>query len=238
MTTAGRLHGGEEFLAQPRRAVGWGSALLALVALAAIFVPAGPLALDSRWAELMRDIETPFLTHVATIFNALGRGLWRALTIGAIGLALVLARRWAALIAFALVEAVTPLVGNAVKALVDRPRPPGPLLEAHGPSFPSGHSSYASATTIALVLLFTEAGRRRTAWFALAVAASAGMAWSRTYLNVHWLSDVLVGATLGLAVALISFGIVQLGDLARLEDHLEREHGDAHDQAGDHRQNE
>ena len=36
------------------------------------------------------------------------------------------------------------------------------------------------------------------------------MVWSRTYLQVHWLSDALAGAILGLAVALASFGIVQI----------------------------
>ncbi len=200
----------EEFLTHPRRAVGLGSVLLALVMLGALLVPAGPLALDSRWSELMHDIETPFLTHLALIFNALGRGVWRALTLAAIGLVLLVARRWAALIAFALVEALAPLLGNVIKALVERPRPPGQMLEAHGSSFPSGHAVYASATAIALVLLFSKPTRQRPLWFAVAAAVIAGMAWSRTYLQVHWLSDALAGVTLGLAVALLSFGIVQI----------------------------
>lgn len=175
----------------------------------ALLVPTGPLALDSRWAESMRDIETPFLTHVALIFNALGRGLWRALTLLAIGLVLLIARRWRALIAFAVAEALTPLAGNVIKALVDRPRPPAPMLEAHGSSFPSGHAAYASATAMAVVLLFSVPGRRRALWFAAAAVVSAAMAWSRTYLQVHWLSDVTAGGLLGLAVVLLSFGGVQ-----------------------------
>ena len=157
----------------------------------------------------MRDIETPFLTHVALIFNALGRGLWRALTLLAIGLVLLIARRWRALIAFAVAEALTPLAGNVIKALVDRPRPPGQMLEAHGSSFPSGHAAYASATAMAVVLLFSVLGRRRALWFAAAAVVSAAMAWSRTYLQVHWLSDVTAGGLLGLAVVLLSFGGVQ-----------------------------
>ena len=63
--------------------------LLALVVLVALLIPAGPLALDSRWSELMQDIETPFLTHVALVFNALGHGVWRALTIAGIGIVLL-----------------------------------------------------------------------------------------------------------------------------------------------------
>jgi undecaprenyl-diphosphatase len=179
------------------------------VALVALVIPTGPLALDSHWSELMRDLETPFLTHVALVFNALGRGLWRALTLLAIGLLLLFARRWRALIAFGLAEALTPLIGNLVKTLVDRPRPPGQMLEAHSSSFPSGHASYAAATAVAVVLLFSRPGGRRYLW-AIAVVVIGAMAWSRTYLQVHWLSDVLAGALLGLGVVLVSFGGVQI----------------------------
>lgn len=179
------------------------------MALAALVIPSGPLALDSHWAEWMRDIETPFLTHVALVFNALGRGVLRALTLLAIGLALLLTRRWRALIAFALAEAFTPLIGNLVKTLVVRPRPPGQMIQAHGSSFPSGHAAYAAATAIAVVLLFSRPRGRGRLW-ALAVLVIAAMAWSRTYLQVHWLSDVLAGALLGLAVALVSFGGAQI----------------------------
>ena len=200
----------EEFLARPGPAVGWGGALLGLVLVLALLIPAGPLSIDSRWAELMQDIETPFLTHVALVFNALGHGLWRSLTLAGIGLALLLARRWAALTAFSLAEAVTPLLVNLIKAAVSRERPPGQMLEPHGTSFPSGHAAYAGATAVALVLLFSRPGRGRRPWLALAAAAIAAMTWSRTYLQVHWLSDAVAGAALGVAVALLSFGAAQL----------------------------
>ena len=201
---------GEEFLGNPRRAVVWAIVLLAAVAVGATLIPAGPLTFDSQWSELMRDIETPLLTHLARIFNALGRGLWRALTLAAIGLVLLAARRWPALTAFSVSEAMTPLLGNVIKTIVDRPRPPGRMLEAHGSSFPSGHAAYASVTAVAVVLLFTHPGGRRLFPFALAATVVAGMAWSRTYLQVHWFSDVVGGATLGLAVALLTFGVTQI----------------------------
>lgn len=190
--------------------MGLASLLLALVLLGAVLVPTGPLAIDSHWSELMQDVQAAFLTHVALVFNALGRGLWRALTLAAIGLVLLRARRWPALVAFAVVEAMTPLAGNVIKTLVDRPRPPGQMLEAHGSSFPSGHAAYAGATALALVLLFTEPGRKRPRWFIAAAAVMAGMAWSRTYLQVHWLSDALAGTVLGVAVALLCFGATQV----------------------------
>jgi membrane-associated phospholipid phosphatase len=184
--------------------------LLAVVVLLAIFIPAGPLSLDSRWLELMQDIQTPILKHLALVFNALGKGVWRGLALAGVGLLLVATRRWAALISFAVVETLTPLLGNLLKALVTRPRPASAMLNPHGSSFPSGHAAYAGATAVALVLLFTKPGRKRTGWWALAAVMSAGMAWSRTYLQVHWLTDVFAGSLLGIAVAFASFATTQI----------------------------
>src|SRR6476619_6625526 len=139
----------------------------------------------------MHDAETPLLTHIALVFNAAGHGILRALTIAGVGLVLLIARRRAALLAFIVAEAMTPLLVNLIKLLVGRERPPGALIEAHGSSYPSGHAAYAGATAVMLVLLITSPGRARRVWWLVAAVATAGMAWSRTYLEVHWLSDVL-----------------------------------------------
>ncbi len=199
----------ERFLARPDRAQWTGVTLLALVVLLAFVVPAGPFAIDRRWSEAMRDIQTPALEHIALVFNALGHGLWRALSLAAVGAVLLLVRRLLALLAFALAESLTPLLSNVLKQLVDRPRPPDSLIHPTSTSFPSGHAAYAGATGIALVLLFTAPGPRRMLWWTLAVLGIAGMAWSRTYLQVHWLSDVAAGSLLGIGISLLVFGSAQ-----------------------------
>ena len=84
------------------------------------------------------------------------------------------------------------------------------MLHANGSSFPSGHAAYAGATTVALVLLFTRPGSHRPIWWLIAALATAGMAWSRTYLQLHWLSDAVSGALLGTGVTLASFALIQL----------------------------
>jgi undecaprenyl-diphosphatase len=84
------------------------------------------------------------------------------------------------------------------------------MLNPHGSSFPSGHAAYAGATAVALVLLFSGPDRKRPLWWALAAVFTAGMAWSRTYLQVHWLSDVFAGSLLGIAVTLGSFAVAQI----------------------------
>jgi undecaprenyl-diphosphatase len=99
-----------------------------------------------------------------------------------------------------------------VKDLVDRVRPTlNPVAATLGPSFPSGHSSTAAALYAATALLL---GRRRghTARAVLAggaVGIAVAVACSRVLLDVHWLSDVIAGLTLGwawFAVCSIAFG--------------------------------
>jgi len=183
--------------------------MLALVVLIAAVVPAGPLGVDRAWSEAMRDLQTPLLTHLALVFNWLGRGIGRAFSLTIIGLLLLRRRRMLALVACALAETLAPLGSTLLKVLVDRPRPPDGLVHAMSASFPSGHATYAGVTCVALVLLFTAPDGRRGRWWALAGLGVAGMAWSRTYLQVHWLTDVIAGALLGCGVSLLVFAVAQ-----------------------------
>lgn len=200
----------ERFLSRPERALGVGISLLAVVVLMALVVPAGPLAIDERWSEEMHDLRTPLLTDLALVFNALGRGLGLTLSVTAVCVVLFARRRRVALLVFAATEALASLSSTLLKVLVGRPRPPDGLVQPVGSAFPSGHAAYAGATCVALVLLFTAPGQRRSWWWALAALGTVGMAWSRTYLQVHWLSDVVAGSLLGIGVALTVFGGSQL----------------------------
>ena len=126
----------EHFLSRPRRAYWAGISLLGVVALMALVMPTEPLRLDQRWSEAMRDIRTPLLTHLALVFNALGRGLGWALSLTAVGVVLYARRRLFALLVFAATEAVTSLSSTLLKILVGRPRPPDGLVHPVGSSFP------------------------------------------------------------------------------------------------------
>jgi undecaprenyl-diphosphatase len=89
-----------------------------------------------------------------------------------------------------------------IKGLVDRIRPTlVPAATGLGPSFPSGHSATAAAFYAAAALIV---GRRltrpaRQVAAAGAVAIAVGVAASRVFLDLHWLSDVIGGLALGWA---------------------------------------
>ena len=81
-------------------------------------------------------------------------------------------------------------------------------------SFPSGHAKYAGQLAVGLALLMARlTRRRRTVWLA-AVAWIVAVAWSRTALDVHFLSDVIAGATIGAGLAAGAWALVH-GGLAR-----------------------
>ena len=197
------------------------SALL-LVATAAVFVvvgadPAHPAVqpIDAWWQRTIDAVRSPVATFVARALDLLG-GAFVTLPIRiAVAIWLVLRRRWRAFTTWALTWALSEVVVTVVKAWFDRPRPPGSLVPTTGASFPSGHATAVAATAVALVLVLLPEGRMRRKWEVAAVAATFVMSLSRTYLNAHWLSDVVAGSLLGSGIAIFSAGLsTEIRDLA------------------------
>jgi undecaprenyl-diphosphatase len=99
-----------------------------------------------------------------------------------------------------------------VKDLVHRLRPTlNPAAATLGPSFPSGHSATAAAFYAAAALIIGRWLRRplRHVVFAVAVGIAVAVAGSRVLLDLHWLSDVIGGLSLGwawFALSAVIFG--------------------------------
>jgi undecaprenyl-diphosphatase len=111
-----------------------------------------------------------------------------------------------AALAAVLSAGVALALAKVISELVDRARPF--VVEPHGvhlftahaadPGFPSDHATGAFAVAMAIYL-------RNRAWGAVALVAAAVLAIGRVAIGVHFPSDVLAGAVLGCAVALILF---------------------------------
>ena len=73
--TARRARGslGEEFFDRPVAALWSGVALVVVVIIIGLLLPAGPLGVDRSWSEWMRDTQTHALHQLALVFNWLGR---------------------------------------------------------------------------------------------------------------------------------------------------------------------
>ncbi|HET7589152.1 MAG TPA: phosphatase PAP2 family protein [Solirubrobacterales bacterium] len=150
-----------------------------------------------RW--LRTHGHTPGIEDAAVALGKAGNNGLVWFVLGAV-LAIIDNGRWESWLICALLGPVAIVLNYAIKLAVKRPRP---LLEGLPPlggapsslSFPSAHatSSFAVATAMCRVDPATSAA------FAVAFALSLG----RPYLGMHYPSDVLAGALLGIALGLI-----------------------------------
>jgi undecaprenyl-diphosphatase len=104
------------------------------------------------------------------------------------------------------------LISNTIKATIDRARPElRPRAIFTGTSFPSGHTTAAAATylAVALVLGIGSSPRARAALGGAAVAIAVAVGCSRVLLGVHWFSDVVAGLVIGwswFGICAVAFG--------------------------------
>jgi membrane-associated phospholipid phosphatase len=157
---------------------------------------------DDAFQSLMHALRWDPMVTVAKVLSV-ASGAWGNWTVR-IAVVVVLARRghWVHLAAFALAIATSEALIGPMKVLYDRPRPAAALIETTGAAFPSGHAVAAAVTAVGIVIVLFPAGHDRWHWERWAVVWSAGIALSRTYLDAHWLSDVVAGGLLGGTLAL------------------------------------
>lgn len=185
-----------------RTALWAGLGLLAALGVVTALVAAGdgePIGWDHAWQEAMADGRVPWLLAVSFALNVLGGGWVAVIVVPLVGAGLLWWRRGVFTAGFFL-AAVALSAGSVqiVKNLVARPRPADMIVHSDFGSFPSGHvANAATLATVALVVF------RRLAVAIIASAWVLMMAFSRTYLGAHWLSDTLAGALLGCAIGLL-----------------------------------
>jgi membrane protein DedA with SNARE-associated domain/membrane-associated phospholipid phosphatase len=179
---------------------------VALFVLVAYIVVIGenpaPTPGDETAIEVAETLRCGFLTDFSKVITFLGSGafVWSLTAICAAALAW--RRRWTE-VCVLLAGMVLIQVGfSEIKAAVDRPRPPEPLVGTHGSSFPSGHAAHSViyvwlATTI--VVRLRPGMARATLVVVVGIVLTALVGLSRVYLNVHYLSDVSGGWALGAA---------------------------------------
>lgn len=116
----------------------------------------------------------------------------------------ILWRRFEILLVVVVAVWSADLLTLGLKAAIGRDRPfvvvpePEPLiLGVAGDSFPSGHAATAAAGATVLA-------RYRPDLLPFVLVLAAGIAFSRVYVGVHYPLDVLAGALVGVATALLT----------------------------------
>ncbi|XKE44064.1 bifunctional DedA family/phosphatase PAP2 family protein [Halomonas organivorans] len=162
----------------------------------------GPLAMDRRLDGVMDALAIPGLTGLGRVLGEVGD------LYGVIALVLP----WGLwLLARSRLDAFGHLAGGLLgvallnilgKAAIGRVRPETPAHLADSLSYPSAHTSTAVVLVgLAAAFVARELPLRRRFWaYWTAIAVILPMALSRLVAGVHWLSDLVGGALLGLVV--------------------------------------
>ncbi len=164
----------------------------------------------------MTDVQSPFLDAAMPVVSYLGAFPYCIIASLIIGLVFWLLRKRIESLVIIGVPYIGVIISYILKFLIDRPRPLDDGLEN---SFPSGHTIYTSIL-IGLVIYFLPQVVKNKTW-CLVLRIIAGlvivlMGFSRLYLQLHWLSDVLSSLVIGILVifpAIISYKFLLKRDL-------------------------
>ncbi len=176
---------------------------LGFVAVAAVVNGRPTIFLDAPAIEIVQGLPIPVASWAAVT----QAGGWVLVVVGAalvLGLVAAGRARMALVVAIALVA--SSLFTDAMKDLVARPRPPDPVADAGGYSFPSGHTLNSTVTYgIAALMVWRSA---LPSPVRVGIAASLGVlvvlvALSRIALGVHYPSDVVAGWLAGMMVVAV-----------------------------------
>jgi hypothetical protein len=172
----------------------------------ALLLVATAVLIDARVAGWVAHLKHPVPDGLVRLLNPIGSGV--TLLVMCVGISAVCCwwprsrlreAAWLGALGFA----CAGLVEFTLKHLVGRARPDaadhglvisGPTFAPDLDSFPSGH-----ATSVFAVAAVFAAFYPRVSWLLYALAAA--IAFGRVYLERHYVSDVLAGALIGLAVA-------------------------------------
>jgi undecaprenyl-diphosphatase len=197
-----------------------GLALWGFVALVDAYATESEVrALDAGVRDLAARITTPEIAQTMATVTDLAAPL--LVVAVALGLAAYFAirRLWDYLWMLALALGLGSALVYALKLIFDRARPvEGTAYDAHGASFPSGHSFTALVLYGLLAYLvwqITTAGWARALAVVFAVFATIGVGLSRIYLDVHWTTDVLGGWLAGAAWLVFSVALVRFLEARR-----------------------
>lgn len=190
-------------------------ALWCFLELADEVAEGGTRALDERVIRAFRHTDDPaqaigpvWVQEAVRDITALGSETILALFIFAVMGFVAIRRQYGALCFLVVSTGGGALLSYLLKQLFERPRPGlvPHLVRVGGTSFPSGHSLASAVVYLtlgALLARLVKPMKLKLYVIGVALFLSFLVGISRTYLGVHYLTDVVAGWTVGLIWAII-----------------------------------
>lgn len=172
------------------------------------------VTVDEKFTTMLFAMRSAWLSQVLYAFTALGDQLAVFIIGGVVTLILLLRRKWVSLFAFWLAMGGVGLSVRYGKMIISRERPADVAYYVVDHfSFPSGHATTVTAMFGMLAyFLYRHLDepwqRKLVIW--VAVLLIVVVSFSRIYLGVHFLSDVLAGFLLGLMWLLVGISLVEV----------------------------
>jgi undecaprenyl-diphosphatase len=157
--------------------------------------------LDLYLFHWLQGLRSPLGDRLLIVVTEIGDG-WVLYSFTALLSLWLLARnRWRAALHWLITVASVGLLTEAIKLYTAVERPPLLYTEQMSYAFPSAHASLSVAVFGFLAVIVARELRNNWHWvpYSMAVFLVVAIGFSRLYLGVHWLSDVLAGWSLGLA---------------------------------------
>ncbi|HEV2614918.1 MAG TPA: phosphatase PAP2 family protein [Gammaproteobacteria bacterium] len=153
---------------------------------------------------LLRSLHGVTTANVMLVFTLIGEpkvwmGVWVVILLW-----LVVMRAWRTVLYWGLLGALGFGGGEIIKQLIHSPRPTGLFVTPSGYSFPSGHTVSTTIVGGFFAVLLSRELSEENRWipYTLATLSVLCIGFSRLYLGAHWLTDVVGGMLLGIAVVM------------------------------------
>ncbi len=159
---------------------------------------------ENEIIRIIQSISTPALNWF--FFGITQLGSWIFFTILIITLFIYGKKKYALLLASILLFG-TFFIVNPLKLLIGRPRPTLQFFNyvgATNSSMPSGHA-FSSCAVSSYAILHNPSIQKKIVYYTYAILVSI----SRVYFGVHWPSDVVVGAILGIFTSIAVYTYYQ-----------------------------
>lgn len=175
--------------------------IIGFIAVTAIVVNGNADYFDAYYGGAIQSLRADWLTTLVELITYLGN--WQTITIICILLLAFEKTRKTYGIPIAIVAILSAVLNRVAKLIIQRPRPDAAnmLIQADGYSYPSGHTATAIAVFILLAYIICKnvSSKKKAALYAVPLVILALLiSLSRVYLGVHYASDVLGAAFIGM----------------------------------------